>query len=311
MRMGEVICLFATSASAWSQTSVQSKGQRGGVTAGSIGRVDVKNFTNYITASDLGPSLVTELKAVSNSPNSRSVYIVFRNPTSRPVSIMSIKYRGKGNLHGLQNSFGMQVVRPKGSIEVLLFSNSIGDSVDVSTDISFTGNAAKHSIKAFHERYILQAGELSNSKLPAESTLLKPSSATLDELFGSQEEIGRDKGEYVFTLPGKLDGSYYGKIDAYHRYFLFNSQNQFVSYIIQYSGYTACWAAPLLPKTNGLHRIRLFWDDTIEKAGLTVDGVEVNNETSVAVRIQGIRCDNAVRPKSYDELLKIWDEDRH
>src|SRR5689334_16554162 len=84
---------------------VESNKQSGGVTAGWI-----NNYNQYVTSSDVVPSLSTELVKEPQTNGKYSLTLVFHNTSLVPIELVSVRYTVGSEIIGLEPSFGRKTI---------------------------------------------------------------------------------------------------------------------------------------------------------------------------------------------------------
>jgi hypothetical protein len=289
-----IIALFAALLSAASPhrpsrpVQVQSQGQSGGVTAGWVG-----NINQYVVASDLAPSLLSELSKSATHDGKYSLTLTFHNPSAVPIDLVYVRYSVGSEIIGSEPSFGRKRIAAGAKLDL-----RIADAVSLShpsllVDTSFVAHDKKRTSRSFEEKFdVPDDPNLVSQINPAERVEGPIEQFGKPVLFGSDEELLRPKGEYVFTLLDDFGTKESGGFGTPNKYLMFDVVCQIVMFATSYDGKLICLAAPIVPRHKGLRRIRVYWDDQLKRGGLNVDGLEVDDTNSVAVHLGERPCDN-------------------
>ena len=280
------------------RAQVSSKNQSGGVTAGWIGTVN-----QYVSSSDLAPSLSTELIKSASRDGRYSLTLTVRNASTVPIELAFVRYSVGAEVRGLELSYGRKVVRGSSKLDLRLTDDVTLDRPTVMLDVAFVAKDKKKTAGAFQEKF-----EVPNDPAVVQINPTEHVDNKIDRpaLFGSEEELRRVKGEYVFSLVDDLSAASSGGFQTENKFLWFNSMNQAVVLATNYDQKTICLAAPLFNRGKGLRRVRVYWDDGLKKAGLSVDGIEVTNSNSVRVQFRnGPKCTNTP-PSVFEDLLRTW-----
>ena len=223
--------------------------------------------------------------------------------------MVNLRYSVGTEIIGREESFGRKSIGPEAKLDVTIAETLTLSRPTVMLNVSYVASDRAKTSRSFEEKFSVPSTRSAVSDInPVEHIDGPIEQFGQRGIFETQEEILRPKGEYVFTLVDDLSVEASGGFQTNNKYLVFNSMNQVVMFATYYNRRAICLAVPLFPRKSGLRRVRVYWDDRKRKAGLNVDGIEVNNSNSVEVRFDGpIKCSNKVK-SNYGDLKRIWSE---